>query len=126
MSRNHIMMYKIKEILRLRFEHSCSYEDISKSVGLGKTTVGECLSRFKRANLRWPPDLTEKELEIKLYPVQKSNENHKEEIDWEYTHKELKRKSVTLQLLWNEYKEKTLKGLATASFVVIITYGETI
>ncbi len=116
MSRNHIMMHKVKEILRLRFDYGYSYEDISKSVGVGKTTVSECLRRFEGANLRWSADLTETELELKLYPPQKTSENQKGQIDWEYIHKELKRKSVTLQLLWSEYKDKNIESLSYSQF----------
>ena len=36
MSRNHIMLHKVKEILRLKFDYGHSYENNSKSVGLEK------------------------------------------------------------------------------------------
>ena len=112
MSRNHISMRKIKEILRLRFDCKCSHEEIAKSVGIGSTTVGECLNRTKKANISWPlPDgLTDEQLETSLYPsVQKLNVKPKDErgkIDWVYIHQELKRKHVTLMLLWNEYRNQ--------------------
>lgn len=65
MTRNHISMRKIKEILRLRFECGCSHEVIAKSIAIGSTTVGECLNRAKKANLTWPlPEgYTEEQLE---------------------------------------------------------------
>ena len=118
MSRNHIIMRKIREILRLRFICRCSHEEIAKSVGIGSTTVGECLARLKKANLSWPlpDDLTDEQLEIKLYTSHKINKNQNEEIDWGHIHKELKRKSVTLMLLWNEYREKSPEGLGYSQF----------
>jgi transposase len=122
MPRNHISMRKIKEILRLRFGCKCSYEEIAKSVGAGSTTVGECLNRAKKANINWPlPDgLTDEQLEISLYPsAQKAPLKPKDQqgkIDWIYIHQELKRKHVTLMLLWNEYKQNYPNGLGYSQF----------
>lgn len=106
-------MRKTREILRLRFECSCSHRDISKSIGIGETTVRECLGRAKKANVEWPlpDDLTDDALEGLLYPSARKIEEKKEEgaglgpgVDWTYIHQELKRKHVTLLLLWEEHK----------------------
>ena len=121
MSRNHISMRKTREILRLRFSSGCSHAAIAKSVAIGETTVGDCLQRVKRANLSWPlsEDLDDEQLEKLLYPsTQKSSSNLKKRgvIDWAYIHKELKRKSVTLQLLWNEHNAKCPESLRYSQF----------
>lgn len=122
MSRNHISMRKIKEILRLRFDCKCSHKEIARSIGIGGTTVGECLSRAKRANISWPlmDGLTDEQLEILLYPsAQKDNIKPKDQqgkISWDYIHQELKRKHVTLMLLWNEYKQNYPEGLSYSQF----------
>lgn len=121
MSRNHISMRKMREILRLRFLSGCSHAAIAKSIGIGETTVGDCLQRVKRAKLSWPlpEDFDDEQLEKLLYPsTQKSSCTLQKQgdIDWAYIHKELKRKSVTLQLLWNEHNAKYPESLRYSQF----------
>ncbi len=122
MSRNHISMRKTKELLRLRFNCGYSHSVIAKSLGIGSTTVGECLQRAKDANISWPlpNDLTDEQLEGRLYPsIQKILPNADEQrgaIDWAYIHKELKRKSVTLMLLWTEHQAKYPRCLGYSQF----------
>jgi transposase len=124
MSRNHISMRNIRELLRLRFQSGLSHAKIGKSIGIGETTVSECLQRFKKACLSWPLpiDLTDGELEGKLYPSYRSDipltekQKQRREIDWTSINKELKRKSVTLRLLWEEYKTENPLGLEYSQF----------
>ncbi|RZI45452.1 IS21 family transposase [Candidatus Finniella inopinata] len=119
MSRSHISMRKIREILRLRYSCGCSYQEIAKSIGISASTAVEGVKRAKAVNLSWPvPDnLGDEELEIKLYPpAQKINKEQRGEIDCIYIHKELKCKHVTLQLLWSEYKEKYPQGISYSQF----------
>jgi transposase len=107
MSRKRISMRKIKEVLRLKFENDLSYEEIGQSCNIGHTTVGEYLNRAKKAGLRWPlpDDMDDNLLERLLYPRSTEKVTTKPLPDWSYIHKELKKKSVTLFLLWQEYKE---------------------
>lgn len=98
-------MRKIREILRLRFDRNCSHAEIGKSIGIGSTTVGECLSRAKKVNVSWPlpEDYTDEQLELCLYPSsqmsQAQDETQRGTIDWTYIHQELKRKHMTLMLV---------------------------
>lgn len=107
MSRKRISMRKIKEVLRLKYEAELTYEEISRSCNIGHTTVGEYINRAKEAGLRWPlpDDIDDNKLDLLLYPRSDSKEPQKQLPDWNYIHKELKKKSVTLFLLWEEYKE---------------------
>jgi transposase len=107
MSRKRISMRKIKEVLRLKYEACLSYEEIGQSCNIGHTTVGEYISRAKKAGLKWPlPDnMDDNLLEKLLYPPIEAKEPQKQLPDWSYIHKELKKKGVTLFLLWQEYKE---------------------
>lgn len=124
MPRNHISMRNIRELLRLRFQSGLSHAKIAKSIGIGETTVSECLQRFKKACLSWPLpiDLTDGELEGQLYPSYRSDapltekQKQRREIDWASINKELKRKSVTLRLLWEEYKTENPLGLEYSQF----------
>ena len=105
-------MRKIKEVLRLKYETDLSYDEIGRSCSIGHTTVGEYLNRAKKAGLRWPlpEDMDDNLLEKLLYPRSKSKIPSRPIPDWNYTHKELKKKSVTLFLLWEEYKETYPEG----------------
>ncbi len=107
MSRKRISMRKIKEVLRLKHEAALTYEEIGQSISIGHTTVGEYINRAKEAGLRWPlpDDIDDSKLEQLLYPRSESKKEQKPLPDWNYVHKELKKKSVTLFLLWQEYKE---------------------
>lgn len=59
--------------------------------------------------------MTDEELEAKLYP----DEHYRTERpipDMNFIHAELKRKGVTLQLLWQEYLEHYPNGLGYSQF----------
>ncbi len=107
MARKRISMRKIKEVLRLKFETGLNYEAIGQSCNIGHTTVGEYLKRAKEAGLKWPlpEDMDDALLENLLYSRSPDPDVRRPVPDWESVHKELKRKSVTLFLLWQEYKE---------------------
>jgi transposase len=119
MSRSHISMRKIREVMRLKWECGCSHRAIGKSIKVSDSTVSDCLRRARDAGLSWPlpNDLTDDQLEKKLYsPVRKIGEEKRGEIDWSYIHKELKRKHMTLRLLWIEYREKYPQGIGYSRF----------
>lgn len=86
-------MRKIREVMRLRWECGCSHRTIGKSIKVSDSTVSDCLRRAREAGLSWPlpADLTEEELEKKLYspPRNAIREEKRGEIDWSYIHKEL-------------------------------------
>ena len=107
MARKRLSMRKIKEVLRLRFEVGLTYEAIAQSCNIGHTTVGEYLKRAKEAGLTWPlpENLDDATLEKLLYSRLPDPAVKRPMPNWECVHKELKRKSVTLFLLWQEYKE---------------------
>lgn len=101
-------MRKIREVLRLKFDTTRhSDEKIAKIVGIGETTVRQYLNRAKTAQLTWPlpEDLCDKKLEETLYPddLLERRSNEYDLPDFEHIHNELKKKGVTLALLWKEY-----------------------
>ena len=106
MPNKRLSMRKIREVLRLHFEAHLSRRAIGRCLRLSPATVGNYLERFEQAGLCWPlPDwIDEAELERQLFPVT-SYANERPEPDWAEVHRELKAsKSVTLHLLWIEYK----------------------
>ncbi len=117
--RGHITMRKIREILRLKFEFKSSNQKIANSLAISSSTVHECLRRAKSANLSWPlpDDLDDETLEQRLYPPpRRRTTEERGELDWVKVHEEMKRKNVTLMLLWSEYREQYPEGLSYSQF----------
>ena len=111
-------MRKIKEVIRL---HALGWgtRRIAASCGIGRTTVSEYLGRVAAAGLEWPlpPDLSEWALEERLFPPPPhSRAPGRPMPSWAEVHRELRRKSVTLQLLWQEYKSAEPKGFQYSWF----------
>ena len=112
-------MRKIKEVLRLKWEHSCSNKQIAKSCKVSRSTVRDYVRRAQGAGLSWPidPELDEATLENLLFPVQPvAVSSHRQMPSMEYLFAELKRKGVTLQLLWYEYKQSNPEGYQYSQF----------
>ncbi len=107
-------MLKAREILRLD-RAGLSLRDIAQSCRCGKTTVSEVLTRAKKTNIGWPIDLSDKELMSLLYPPALKPPTLPEP-DMEYIFYEMKKKAVTLMLLWEEYKETYPHGLMYSQF----------
>jgi len=111
-------MRKCKEILRLRWEKGLGIRQIARSLSVSHSTVLALLYRAQAAGLSWPlpEDVDDATLEQKLYPGQGEGSCNRPEPDWEQIHRELRRKSVTLQLLWLEYKREHPNGYQYSRF----------
>jgi transposase len=106
-------MRKIKEVLRLKWEHGLSNRKIARSCSISRSTVADYLRRFEDEGLSWPlpPELDEAELEKRLFPLpQVLPPGSRSWPDWSEIHRELRRKGVTLFLLWEEYKQAHPQG----------------
>lgn len=108
-------MLKAREIIRMKYEVGLSLREIAQACGCGKSTVGEVLLRAENAGLKWPTELSDKQLMSALYPPMEK-ESAAPEPDMEYIFGEMKRKGVTLMLLWEEYKEKHPEGIMYTQF----------
>ncbi len=108
-------MLKAREILRLKHEMGLSLREIGKACSCGKTTVSEVLERAAKAKITWPVDLSDKQLMSLLYPPVE-NRSSTPEPDIEEIYYEMKKKNVTLMLLWEEYKEKHHDGIMYTQF----------
>ena len=106
MSKGKLSMRKVNEVARLK---ACglSNRKIARSCKIARSTVADYLSRLKAARLSWPfpPDLTEAELDARLFAGAEFRGRNKDRPipEWTHIHKELHRKGVTKQLLWEEY-----------------------
>jgi transposase len=99
-------MRKIAEALRLRAT-GFSTRKIAASLNVGQSTVSEYLNRAAREGLSWPlPEgLDEATLERRLFaPVGGATRRGLASPDWAAVHRDLRRKGVTLSLLWEEYR----------------------
>ena len=119
MAARRLSVRKIKEILRLHHEKGLSTRQIAKSLDISRSTIRDYLDRAQRAGLVWPvpSELDEASLEHQLFPSLHAVPQEKRQMPSpEYLHQELKKKGVTLQLLWHEYKEKNLEGYQYSQF----------
>ena len=112
-------MRKIKEVFRLKWEHNLSNRQIAKSCSISHSTAREYLVRAEQAGLSWPlsPDLDDAVLENLLFPpAQHIPQERRQMLPMDYIHRELKRKSVTLQLIWYEYRQANPEGYQYSQF----------
>jgi transposase len=117
-------MRKVREVLRLRHALSLSYREISEALSVGKTSVGEIVRRADVVGLTWPlPQLVDDgELERRLFTAAGEAQPERPAPDWATLHEELKRRSVTLVLLWQEYRAEHPDGYGYSRFCDL--YGE--
>jgi len=112
-------MRRIREVLRLSWEGGLSDRVVARSCSLARSTVAKYLHLAREAGLSWPlpEDLTDEALERRLFPGPASCEaGERFTPDWAEVHRELKRKGVTLHLLWDEYKEAHPDGYRYSAF----------
>ena len=114
-----VAMRHVREVLRLGLA-GISKHEIARRSGLAASTVRETMARFKASGLDWPlPDsVTDSELEAKLYKNAGTKQGHRRhaEPDWVGIHRELRRKHVTLSILWDEYIELHPDGYRYSRF----------
>ena len=115
-------MRKIRETLRLHHDSGLGQRPISRCLNISRTTVGDYLHRAKIAGLGWPlPEaLTDQQLYNRLFPPAGSVSSSDRPLpDCVYLHTELKRKGVTLMLLWEEYLGEHSQGYRYSHFCEI-------
>jgi len=95
-----------------------SRSTISKSCGIARSTVDEYTKRARQAGLSWPlpEELDDTALENLLYPPAIVLDSPRPLPVWADIHRELARKSVTLMLLWDEYKAHYPEGYQYSQF----------
>jgi transposase len=102
-----VPMRDVREIIRLKFSASVATREIARRLGMAPSTVRETLKRLASAGFSWPlpAGVSDTDLEAALYAFRGSKRGHRlhAEPDWRAVHRELKRKHVTLQIVWDEY-----------------------
>ena len=115
-----VSMRQAREIIRLKFFASIPTREIARRLGVAVSTVRETLKRFESAGLGWPlPNgMSEDDLEAALYANHGTKRGHRRHVepDWAMVHRELKRKHVTLVIVWDEYIAANPGGYSYSRF----------
>jgi transposase len=115
-----VAMRHAREIIRLKFSAGLPTREIARRLGLAPSTVRETLRRLESAGLGWPAldGMSDAALEEALYANRRSKRGyrHHAEPDWPTIHRELKRKHVTLLIVWDEYIAANPGGYSYSRF----------
>ena len=101
-----LSMRKIRDVLRLSAE-GLSTRQIAASLAIGRSTLQGYLDRARDAEVVWPLPhaMSDTDLERLIFPrTARDVSNRATQPDWAHVHRELRRKGVTLSLLWEEYR----------------------
>src|SRR5580658_4460520 len=114
-------MRKVKEVLRLRFDLGLRQDQIARSCSIGQATVHRYLERATAVGLSWPlpEDCDDRRLNELLFPSRPNGPAHqlRAAVDFAEIHRQLKGyRHVTLQLLWEEYRETQPDGYGYSRF----------
>ncbi|MEA1980515.1 MAG: IS21 family transposase [candidate division Zixibacteria bacterium] len=112
-------MRKVREILRLGLKCGIGRRQIARSCGVSHPTVSKYLRAAEKAEMKYK-DIEEMDNRQLKGLIRKTTIVTKRipraQPDWAYIHQELKRKGVTLTLLWQEYKEIYPQGYQSTQF----------
>ena len=118
MANKGLSMRKVREVLRLHHVAGLSARAIARSLKISPVTVRRYLGRAEKLALGWPlpESLDDAQLERRLFPAPAPSCNPRPLPEWTQVHRELRRKDVTLALLWEEYKAAHPQGLQYSRF----------
>jgi transposase len=121
-----LSMRKIKEVLRLKYESGLTHRQIGRSCGITHRTVAEYVRRAEAAKLnQWPlpEEIDDTGLELKLFPPVVAPSTPRVLPIWAEVYEELQtHKHLTLQLVWQEYKQAHSDGYRYSRFCEL--YGQ--
>ena len=119
MAATRLLMRRLRELIRLKYEAGLSHRAIAQACAVGLGTVTTYLQRAAAAGLQWPlpADLDDATLETRLFtrPAVPSSTD-RVVPDWSTLHQERKNPGVTLALLWTEYRAQHPSGYAYSQF----------
>ena len=102
-------MVKYREILRLA-AMGVSQRSIAYSCGCGQSTVSDVLRAARAHGVGWPlpEEMDDAAIRLAIYPEASRKARDKARIDHERIAAELRRRGMTMSLLWNEYCDDAL------------------
>ena len=115
-------MRKAREVLRLRFGLGLQQNQIARSCSIGQATVHRYLHKAAAAGLSWPlpEDIDDRRLEELLFPapVGRPRRTIRPLPDFAEVRRQLQaHKHLTLQLVWEEYRETQPDGYGYSRYV---------
>jgi transposase len=116
-----LTMKTAREIIRL-FNSGLSNRSIAVSCNISPTTVAFYVNRFKLSGMTYEAFMSLTDEEIKPGLLMETLRPLRSLPDMQYLHSELKRKGVTLYLLWEEYIRDNPDGYRYSQFAY--HYGE--
>src|ERR1700690_3654974 len=114
-------MRKIKEVLRLRFELGLGQREIARACSISQGAVHNYLKKAVGAGIQWPlpESWDEKRIEEVVFGKQGTAEQPCNRVppDFPALHNQLQQHPhLTLQLAWEEYREKNPEGYRYSRF----------
>lgn len=127
MPQERLSMRKAREILRLRLGLGLSAREVASSCKVSHSTVLEYERRARSAGLLWPlPDeIDDTQLERIVCGVPEQRFGKREMPDIGYLAAEMKKRHVTLALLWLEYKGEHPDGYQYTQFCETLSSAST-
>ena len=118
MARGRLSMRNTKEILRLKYEVGLRNRQIARSFKMSHTTVQKYITDAANKGITWPlSEEDESKLAEMLYQARRQNGKPERGLpEMSYIHQEVRKKSVTLYLLWEEYKASHPRGYGYTQF----------
>ena len=114
-------MRHVRDVIRMK-SAGMPTREIARRIGAAPSTVRLTIRRFEAAGLAWPlpDDLTDAVLEARLFASagcgSREGQRRLAEPDWAVVHRELKRKHMTLTIVWEEYIASTPDGYRYSRF----------
>lgn len=108
-----ITMRYIRDILRLKLELGHSHQHIASALGISKGVVTKYIKLASTAGLQWPQiqAMDEAALQARLTGSPQRASNFVAP-DYARLHQELRRKGMTLMLLWQEHSQPPKAAVA--------------
>ena len=119
MARKAISMRKAREILRQKNELGLTNRQIGSSLRMSHVTVGTYVNSAEAAGLKWPlpPEIDDSHLmELLRHASGVPIKTRRPMPDMNVLYRELLRKHMTLQLLWEEYRKTYPNGYRYTQF----------
>lgn len=114
-----LSMRKIREVLRLMLVQGMGDREIGRSCVISHVTVGKYRSKVADAGLTYADiEVMDDCKLIRLLKIgsREATRDVRSQPEWEHVHTELKKKGVTLQLLWEEYRDNAPDGYQLTQF----------
>lgn len=101
-------MRKLKEILRLKYQAKLTHRQIGASLSISPSSVSTYANRAAQLGLtQWPIPADWDDVRLKqAFFNTKAQPKQRSLPEWSQVYQELKHKTMTLQLLWQEYAER--------------------